>query len=376
MSDVRNALADAAVDAYSARARLAGVRALVGFDGFVDNLVRVVRDRDSEGRERYFSTTKEFGEFIAAAGGSRSFELARNALKAGGNMPIVASALGSYGIGVSCVGALGYPARHTVFKLLPDNCEALSFADPGKTTALEFDDDKIMLGEMEGLHEANWDLVKSRIGLGKLRSLASSASLVGFLNWGEIDASDGIWRGMLEEVLDVPLPGSSRRLLLFDLSDCAKRQSDGVRKVVSLIADASSRGELVLSLNANEARLVASATGAAVEGATPAATAEVVRHFLGTGSVVIHYRDGAVSADGSGLYFSPALQGSRSLRATGSGDNFNAGYCIGALLGFDAGKRLDLGNAFAGYYRSTGKSPEPGALSDFWGLPPGEPANN
>jgi hypothetical protein len=363
MSDTIDSLAKAAQDAYSARSRLAGIRAIVGFDGFVDILARVVKDRDLEGRERYYASTREFGEAIAAAGGSRSLELVRTALKAGGNMPIVASSLGSYGIGVSCIGALGYPIRHPAFDSLPATCESLCFADPAQTTALEFDDGKIMLAEMSGLHEATWEVVKERVGLERLRSIAAGVALVGFCNWSEIDASDGIWRGMLGEVLE-DSPPEGGRFLLFDLSDCSKRPAESIRAAARLVAGAASRGEIVLSLNANEARLVAGAIGASAS--DPGSAAAGIRSFIGAGSVVVHYRDGAVSADGRELRSSPALPVLLPLRATGSGDNFNAGYCVGALLGFGEGERLDLGNVFAGYYRATGESPEPRVLAEFF----------
>lgn len=231
-----DSLAKAVEEAYESRSRLIGSHAIVGFDGFVDVLARVVKSREVDGRELFYESTREFGEALAAAGGSRSLELVRTAFKAGGNMPIFASSLGSSGLHVFCVGALGYPLRHPAFDDWPISCEPLCFADPGQTTALEFSDGKIMFAEMGGLHRATWEIVKERVGLDTLCSIASNAALVGFCNWSGIDASDGIWRGMLSEVLVAP-PAQGRRFLLFDLADCSKRSTESIRAVTSLIMD-------------------------------------------------------------------------------------------------------------------------------------------
>ena len=364
MSSGSDALKSAAREALRESPRLKGLKALVGFDGFVDSLSRVVRDRDAEGHVRYFGRAAEFGSFVSEAGGSRSLELSRLALKPGGNMPITAAAFASFGLGVACVGALGYPSRHPAFDVLPSSCEAYSFADPGMASALEFDDCKLMFAEMGDLHEIDWPVVKQRLGLERLRAAASAASIVALLNWSEIKASDSIWRGMLEETLDAP-PPNGRRILLFDLSDCSRRRSEDLLGAIRLIAGAAALGDIVLSLNANEMHFAARAVGWAGERIEAEDAALAIRSFLASGSVVVHYKEGAVSANSAGLSHSPALPVDRPLIATGSGDNFNAGYCIASLLGFGEEGRLSLGNAFAGYYRSKGVSPDPDTLTRF-----------
>src|ERR1019366_10680887 len=89
--------------------------------------------------------------FTAAAGKSTNVELVNQITKLGGNGPIMANALASFGIKVTYLGILGYPNLHPVFADFAKRAEVHSIAEPGYTDALEFDDGKIMLGKHESL---------------------------------------------------------------------------------------------------------------------------------------------------------------------------------------------------------------------------------
>jgi sugar/nucleoside kinase (ribokinase family) len=45
------------------------------------------------------------------------------------------------------------------------------------------------------------------------------------------------------------------------------------------------------------------------------------------------------------------------LSLTGAGDHFNAGFCLGKLLGFDNSTSVLVGVSTSGYYVRTGQSP-------------------
>ncbi|MCL5099086.1 MAG: hypothetical protein M1608_16435, partial [Candidatus Omnitrophica bacterium] len=92
------------------------ISAFLGLDGFVDEIIHVVDQRqDAEHYERV-STIAKLGEKIAAAAGkSTNIELVNQRTKLGGNGPIMANALSSFGVQVTYLGALGYPALHPVF---------------------------------------------------------------------------------------------------------------------------------------------------------------------------------------------------------------------------------------------------------------------
>jgi sugar/nucleoside kinase (ribokinase family) len=53
------------------------------------------------------------------------------------------------------------------------------------------------------------------------------------------------------------------------------------------------------------------------------------------------------------------------LISTGAGDHFNAGFCLGLLLGDDLEAALQIGVATSGFYVRTAKSPTVSDLRKF-----------
>ena len=51
--------------------------------------------------------------------------------------------------------------------------------------------------------------------------------------------------------------------------------------------------------------------------------------------------------------------------STGAGDHFNAGFCLGRVLGFSLVESLCVGVATSGYYVRTAESPTATQLADF-----------
>jgi hypothetical protein len=97
-----------------ARHPLATSQVLVGLDGFVDTILHVVAKRESATKYTRMDKMEEFARRInAAAGQSANFEMVTQMVKLGGNGPIMAHALGSYGTKVTYIGNLGSPATST-----------------------------------------------------------------------------------------------------------------------------------------------------------------------------------------------------------------------------------------------------------------------
>ena len=119
--DKEKRLADAARAALAAR-REQGAgppAAVVGLDGFVDEILHVVDKRSSVDAYERVPTIAALAERInSAAGRSANIELVSRRTKIGGNGPILASALGTLGASVTYVGAVGYPGLHGVFQPL------------------------------------------------------------------------------------------------------------------------------------------------------------------------------------------------------------------------------------------------------------------
>ena len=103
-------------------------KVLVGFDGFVDNIVAPVATRHGSGDAfKPIETTREFAELIRKAGDGKNanIELFRRLQKVGGNGPILANALSIAGCHVGYVSGLGWPSLHQVFKEFAERTEAI-----------------------------------------------------------------------------------------------------------------------------------------------------------------------------------------------------------------------------------------------------------
>ncbi|MBS1654611.1 MAG: hypothetical protein JSU05_07190, partial [Bacteroidetes bacterium] len=148
--------------------QLTGKKITAGFDGFIDTVARIIKEK-SDTALTTVSSAKEFATYIADKSGTNfSLELQEIITKPGGNMPIMANALGKAGVQVNCIGALGLPSIHAQFEQLSSNCTLYSFANPGITTAIEFDDSKMLLAEMTSINNSGWETVKNMIGINKL----------------------------------------------------------------------------------------------------------------------------------------------------------------------------------------------------------------
>src|SRR5213593_2194412 len=142
----------------AAAGRAGQLSAFVGLDGFVDEILHVVDKRiDAQSYERVPSIARLAERIAEAAGKSTNIELVNQFTKLGGNGPIMANALASFGLKVTYLGNLGHPNLHPVFADFAKRAEVYSIAEPGYTDALEFDDGKIMLGKHDSLKQMNWE---------------------------------------------------------------------------------------------------------------------------------------------------------------------------------------------------------------------------
>lgn len=271
-------------------------------------------------------------------------------------MPIMANALASMGLTVNCIGALGYPHVHPVFKTLSPNCKLFSFAEPGFSTAYEFHDGKMMMGRFGDLHHSDWEILKSRIGLNAIIKLYNESELLCFVNWSEIDASTAIWKGIIDEVLPTRITGQP--IAFFDLSDCTKRSNESVMEALHLIGSITQYAKVIIGMNKNEGRHISRLLNC-----NPAADdlyqsgAEIFSK-LQPHLLVLHSAREAMAFDSGGGRRSNSFFIKDPLISTGAGDNFNAGFCTAQLLELDATASIIFANAIAGLYVKKGISPD------------------
>ncbi|MFA9476693.1 PfkB family carbohydrate kinase [Phycisphaerales bacterium AB-hyl4] len=358
-------------------AAAAATPVLIGFDGFVDSIIKVVDKRHDLDRYDAIATIADFGGRIsAAAGQSANFEMVTTLQKLGGNGPIMGNAMAAAGLKIRYVGALGEPTIHEVFEPFAEHAEVYSVVEPGYTDALEFADGKLMLGKYESVANLDCEQIHAAIGRDKFDQLVTSSRLIGMVNWTMLPKQETIWCDLIERVLpNAPATVDGRRRMIFiDLADPAKRTTDDLKHALSMCSKLNKLADVVLGMNLKEAGQVAAVLGVAIDGDAEAAiqsTAADIRETLGLHCVVVHPRRGAAAArlgdDGktvsTAAFYGPFVANPK--LSTGAGDNFNAGFCLGLLADLTVEQALCTGTATSGYYVRNGASPALDQLAVF-----------
>jgi sugar/nucleoside kinase (ribokinase family) len=341
--------------------KVPNLSAFVGLDGFVDEILHVVDKRESATSFQRMNRIEQLASRLAGASGkSTNLELVSMTTKLGGNGPIMANALASFGLRVCYLGNLGYPTLHPQFQEFSNRAEVYSIAEPGVTDALEFTDGKIMIGKHKSLKEVNWTNIGARFGHDRFESKLKSSDLIAFVNWTMLPFMDEIWSAIQSDIFPRLNNGGPRKTMFFDLADPEKRTADDIRSALQLISKFEERFEVILGLNEKESHEIAEVLGFK----QPAASADdlqnlaaQIREHLSLSSVVIHPVQYAVAAsDGT----ADSVEGpfvESPMITTGAGDHFNSGFCLGRLLGMSNDLCLLTGVTTSGYYVRTAKSP-------------------
>jgi sugar/nucleoside kinase (ribokinase family) len=343
----------------AAAPRVRQLTAFVGLDGFVDEILHVVDKRENAEQFTALHTIPQLAQRIAAAAGrSTNLEVVSHMTKLGGNGPIMANALASLGLRVTYLGILGHPNLHPVFQEFARRAEVHSIAEPGYTDALEFDDGKVMVGKHASLKEVTWPNIQARYGRDKFAANLATAHLVGFVNWTMLPYMSDVWDAVQKEVC----PGLSgpRRRMFFDLADPEKRTQQDILRALELITKFQKHFDVTLGLNEKEANEIGEVLGLA-DNAHDVETLSTLAGGIAAGlpidSLVVHPTKYAVAVSNGTVSAVKGLFTAKPKITTGAGDHFNAGFCLGKLLGMDNPMALLVGVTNSGHYVRTAESP-------------------
>lgn len=342
--------------------------ACVGFDGFIDEIFRVVRFRKDLSESSLFQTIAEFSDFLgASAGKSSDIEIIPQELKLGGNAPIMANALAELGIRTYCIGAMGLGEVHQVFRSLSMNCIPLSIEEPGYTHAFEFNDGKIMFGQWESLHNIHWDTIKAKVGLPELIRLFSESQVIGIVNWSGLYQMDSILNGIINEVLPQIDPEILKtKSAFFDIADPSRRKREEILILLETLKRFSSYLHVALGLNEKEARIIYQSIDPDHHSEDDIVEiSKVIFKKVEIDTLVIHLLSSAVGVNQGNTFEIPNFYIENPKISTGGGDNFNAGFCLGLLLGLPLNQTIMIANATAAFYVRNGYSPSFGNLIEF-----------
>lgn len=335
------------------------IKAVLGFDGFVDQILHVVKTRTDANNYVRMETLKEFGEFISkAAGLSANIEFVPIQNKLGGNGPIMSNALSNYNLDVTYIGAVGEYSINPVFNEMSKKSTIINISNPGLTDAVEFLDGKLMIWKRECLKDVNWSKLKEKVGVKKLTSLLSDAQLVGLENWTMLPYMTEVWNGLIDEIIP-NISNNHDKYIFFDLADPENRLKNDILEALSVIKKFSNKFKVILGLNEKEAYEIGEVLDiSSTADKLPLDTlVKSIAQKLDIYCLVVHPIKEAYAVCDGKLYHTIGPYEPNPKLTTGAGDNFNAGFCFGQVLGLSVQLSLLLGVATSGYYVRNSKSP-------------------
>ncbi|SKC83513.1 hypothetical protein [Ohtaekwangia koreensis] len=338
----------------------ASKKVFVGFDGFVDKIKRAVMEKQNT-RTLYFDSIRDFANrILLACGKSGQIQMDTQRVKFGGNAPILADTLGRLGIQTYCLGSMGYPQLHQVFSGMNPRSETISVLNPGQSDAIEFSDGKLIFSELEVFDQYTWEYIIKIAGIEAIHKAISDSTLIAFVDWANLPHASNIWEGMLEDIIKP----SKRKdyLFFFDLCDPSKKTTEQIDEVLDLVSSFSCYGKVTLGLNENETlKIYAALRGIDYitdsPGLPPVKQAgDSLYKSMNIDALLVHPVDRCILFH---QHEANELNGRLVLKPkvlTGGGDNLNAGYCLGMLLGFSSAQCMLLGMAVSGAYVENGFS--------------------
>lgn len=339
--------------------------ALIGFDGFVDEVIHIVDQRKDSEHYNRICYMKDFGNRISkAAGLNMNIEMMPVSHKLGGNGAILANSLLQLEIPVTYIGALGKNMIHPVFQDFEKRANVISISDPGYTDAIEFYDGKIISSKLENLKEINWNTLKDHVSPKEMALLMDKSDILGFENWSLLVNVTGIWKGILEEVIPL-MKLSKEKTIFFDLADPAKRTASDILDALDCIIQYQKYFSVILGVNRKEAVQLAKLLGNDDESLGLCQLAEYLRTGMGISAVVVHSIREAGAAGAEGTFLAKGIYCEKPAIQTGAGDHFNAGFLLGMMLKFNLPDSLLLGIANSGFYVRNAYSPTREQLRRF-----------
>lgn len=338
-------------------------RVFTGFDGFIDNILRPVKNRTDSNIFESINDIETFSERISSGSGkSINIEIVKERSSMGGNGPIMANSLSLLGNSIDIVGAFGKDEILPVFKPFTDRCRtAVTLCEPGITDAFEFNDGKVMFNYPQSVLNISWELIIETVGIEKIRQMMGDNDYLAFVNWTMIPQMNDIFSKLTGLLSGLP----GRKTVYIDLTDPKKRSREDLRLCMDRLLDMNVHADVILGLNESEAEQCAAVTGAQTEYSDIKNLAENIYKVLPLRAVVIHsIKQASVCADGGSFLVNGPYTPAPKL-STGAGDVFNAGFYAGYIAGLTLEQCLVTGVCNSGYYVRNAKPAEKRELIGF-----------
>lgn len=348
-------------------AQVVDTSAVIGFDAFVDESIRIVGERSSPVEYTAVPTIGDFGAWASsAAGRSGSREFVCEEIIAGGCSVNMGDGIASMGFPLHAYSGVGTPENPAFASFLAKCSGGDSVGmEPGRALVTEFDDGKLMFCSFSHFAKFTPDYLRENLGKSGYREACEKAKGIALTSWSVYPYMTDCWKYLIDDFF-VGL--SNRPRFFFDLADPASRSQEDLVAMVDTIGGFEKYGPVTLSVNGNEANRLAVALGLTQADESPEqleSLCEALRTRAGIDEVSIHLVKTAVTSIEQGNAQIEGPYCAKPVRSVGAGDRFNAGFFAGLMLDLSAQDRLWLGTASSGFFVRNARSASWFELSEF-----------
>jgi len=333
-----------------------------GFDGFLDSLYKVVKKEDEANSFVFHDTISDFAhKLLNSSELSADIEIVKIRESAGGNAPILARALSEFHDQITLCSCLGKPDIHPLFHHLKDTCRVISIGQPAISTAFEFDDGKLMFGDLEPLKLiANLDVP----AIFQENTVQAPFDLICLADWANIRDCNSLWSQTLDYF--TPMGKTKSPKVFIDLSDISQKKRSEITGLAQILKNYSESYTILLGMNLNEANhLLTALQDNTVQNSDHRSLGQSLQRLLSIEAVVIHPMDTCIVATSDSIQEVKGIRIKKPLISTGAGDNFNAGFATGWLRDLPWEACAELGLLFFSYYVREGKNISPDTIMDY-----------
>ncbi|MHA1292236.1 MAG: hypothetical protein ACTSQJ_06160 [Promethearchaeota archaeon] len=348
----------------------------LGFDGYIDSLYSICQTRESPTEWTKMESMRTFGELLVnVAGSSANVERVLKRKISGGFAPNSCKAINGLGLNVYLIAALGYPEIDKNFIPITtrNSVEAISFANPGETIGLEFDDGKVMLTDFENILNIDWDLIVERVGFERIFKIIEKSDILGFGHWSLVPHLGEIWQHFLYDIFpSINKQKLKKKLFFVDLADIKKRNKTDINNMLVQLNKIDNYVPVMLSLNDQEAIDISKALDKVknirqdkenfidfIEGG------KLINNEVKISFLVIHSPHFATISTLNNHYWITEGFTAKPRYTTGAGDHFHSGVAAGLACQLTPPESLLIGNSLTAIFVRTGNSPNFTELSQF-----------
>lgn len=337
---------------------------LLGCDGFVDEVYRVVDVRKSLEEFTPMDDMKDFGELIVKrSGGGLGLEISPKRRCSGGFTSNTGRVAAFLGLKPTLVGLYGLKEIDPAFDEFKENCNLVSLGDSAVTLVFEFSNGKVLLSALKAVANFTWEAFVGFFTENELIAMFAGTDIVGLGYWSLTPDFDNFLKGIVSRYENTPPP----KRMFFDFADIKKKSSESFFESLKLIREFNNKIPMTISLNEHEGADLFSRFNIACKEAPGSIASDlaIVRKEIGIDELVIHTPYFAVassSREGEGF----AMQDfqTKVIRTAGAGDSFNGGYISASLGDLELKERLVIANAATSFFVTRATPPTKQELID------------